>query len=274
MPYFRRDGIDFHFIDRGSGTPVVLQHGLGGDVSQPAGLFRPPPGIRLLAFDFRAHGETRPLGDEAKIGIAGFADDLLAFLEHLGIERAVAGGISLGAAVALAFALRHRSRLLGLVLSRPAWLIGPTEWNARVYGAIAGLIREHGPREGLELFRGSADYLETLALSPDSAASLVAQFESPRAADAVVRLERLPRDQVLASFEPLERLDLPALVLATRNDRIHPFEFADTLARRLPRAELREMAPKSLGAERHAADFQAALAGFLERLVLPSPTRR
>ena len=45
MATFERDGIVFHYLDVGQGTPFVFQHGLGGDKGQPAGLFRPPKGI-------------------------------------------------------------------------------------------------------------------------------------------------------------------------------------------------------------------------------------
>ena len=51
MPFFTHDGLNFHYLDKGRGTPFVFQHGLGGDVSQPFGIFAPPPGFRLLGFD-------------------------------------------------------------------------------------------------------------------------------------------------------------------------------------------------------------------------------
>jgi hypothetical protein len=43
MPFFERDGLAFHYLDEGdpSGRPFVFQHSLGGDVSQPAGVFSP-----------------------------------------------------------------------------------------------------------------------------------------------------------------------------------------------------------------------------------------
>ena len=122
MPVFHRDALDFYYRDEGECIPFVFQHGLGGDTSQTFGIYRPPPGFRMLTLDCRAHGLTRPVGDESKIGIASFADDMLALLDHLGIDRAIFGGISMGAATALNLALRHPERVMGLVLSRPAWL--------------------------------------------------------------------------------------------------------------------------------------------------------
>ena len=159
MPFFSWDGLSFHYLDSGEGTPFVFQHGLGGDAAQPFGLFNPPAGIRLLCLDCRAHGETRPLGDPAKISIASFADDLLEFLDHLHLKCAIVGGISLGAAVALNFSLRHPHRVLGLVLSRPAWLDSPTTRNVRVFSLMARLIREFGPRKGLDHFKQSEDFI-------------------------------------------------------------------------------------------------------------------
>jgi pimeloyl-ACP methyl ester carboxylesterase len=106
MPYFTHDGLHFHYSDSGEGLPVVFQHGLGSDLRQLVALFQPPLGFRLLSMDFRAHGDTRPVGPPEKTSMAAFADDLVAFLDMLGIGQTVVGGISMGAAVALNLALR------------------------------------------------------------------------------------------------------------------------------------------------------------------------
>ena len=144
MPSFDHDGIRFQYRDEGQGLPFVFQHGLGGDLNQPFGVYRPAPGVRLLGFDFRAHGQTRPLGDPDKLRIATLADDCIRFIEHLGIDRAVIGGISLGSAVAVKIALHYPDRVLGLVLSRPAWIGGPQAGQCSP-------LRDHrstDPREG------------------------------------------------------------------------------------------------------------------------------
>ena len=144
MPHFTHDGIQFHFRDEGAGFPFIFQHGLGADLTQPFGLFKPPAGIRLIAFDARGHGLTMPLGDEKKLCFEAFGGDLLALMKHLEIKRAVVGGISMGAALALHFTLRWPERVAGLVLSRPAWLEAPCPWNTRIFTLVSGLIRKHG----------------------------------------------------------------------------------------------------------------------------------
>ena len=263
MPFFKHDGLDFHYQDKGSGIPFVFQHGLGGDVSQPFGLFSPPEGFRLLAFDCRAHGQTRPLGDPMKIGLSSFADDLRAFLDHKGLTQAVVGGISMGAAITLNFALRFPNRVLGLVQSRAAWLDGPMEHNARIFREIARLIRMEGSQRGLELFKMSEDFLEMRRQSIDSANALEGQFTNPRAEETVVKLERIPVDAPNLNLEEWKSIRVPTLVLANRQDPIHLFEYGEILAKTIPAAEFYELTPKSVSLERHGADVQRFLEEFL-----------
>ena len=263
MAFFARDGLNFHYNDIGKGIAFFFQHGLGGDVNQPTGLFKPPSGFRLISFDCRGHGKTRPLGAVEKIGIAAFADDLLALMDSLSISRAVIGGISMGAAVALNFTLRFSNRVLGLILSRPAWLVGPMQRNAEIYSYIAQLIRQHGHKRGLEHFKESEYYIETLRESSAAADSLSGQFETLRAAETVVRLERISSDAPLYDQRELAAIAVPTMVLANRRDPIHPFDYGEVLAREIPNAEFKELTSKSVNQERHEAEVQTFIEAFL-----------
>ena len=263
MPLFNHDGLSFHFREEGHGLPFVFQHGLGGDLSQPCGVYRPAAGVRLIAFDMRGHGETRPLGDVARLTIASLADDLVALFDHLAIDRAVVGGISLGSAVAVNTALRYPQRVLGLVLSRPAWIDRPLSENVQLYTTIAGLIRELGPENGLERFRQTAEFQAIEQESPDCARSLAGQFEQPRAQECAARLERLIRDTPCPDRAHYRTIPVPTLILGNRQDPIHPWDFAETLAGLIPQAELGEITPKSVSLDRHAADVQKAIDDFL-----------
>lgn len=263
MPFFTHDGIQFHYRDTGDGVPFVFQHGLGADTAQVFDLFRPPPGFRLLAFDSRAHGETRPVGAEEKINVAQFADDLRVFLDHLQIKRAIIGGISMGAAMALHFALTHPARVRGLVLSRPAWLDQSRAGHMQPFTTLAALIRQHGAREGADQFQKTAAYRQVRQVSPDNAAALLAQFSHPRAEETVAKLERIPAHVPGHTRDDWKRIAVPTLVLANRQDAIHPFEFGEVLAREIPGATFAEIAPKSAGVEKHAADVQRAVEEFL-----------
>ena len=265
MPTFTHDHIRFFYRDTGAGRPFFFQHGLGADSSQTFGIFTPPPGIRLLSFDCRAHGETQPLGEPEKIRLATFADDLGAFMDHLGIERAIIGGISMGAAITLNFTLRHPARVLGLVQSRPAWLDAPCPWNVKMFSLVAGLVRQHGAKRGQELFKQTEEFRETLENWPDVANSLALQFEHPRIEESAFKLEQLIKDVPCRDRRDWAKIQVPTLVLANALDPIHPYEYAEVIASLIPGAELREITSKSVSLERHNADTQRWLGEFLQR---------
>jgi pimeloyl-ACP methyl ester carboxylesterase len=276
MASFQRDGIVFHYLDIGQGTPFVFQHGIGGDVRQPAGLFRPPKGIRLLCLDARGHGQTQLLGDPAALTFDVFADDLVALLDYLGIGQAIIGGISMGAGVALNIAVRYPAWVAGLVLSRPAWLDGPMPpENVARYTAIARLLRavsaagdkDQALQRAVGEFEMSDDYRNLLVSSPDTAQSLRSQLTNEQALAAVARLERLPADRPLVDLRAAAAIRVPALVLAHRQDPIHRFEFGEALAAAIPGARLVELTPKSMARERHAAEVQGCLDEFLSQFL-------
>jgi pimeloyl-ACP methyl ester carboxylesterase len=217
----------------------------------------------LISFDCRAHGRTRPVGPPEKISLAAFADDLLALMDHLRIDKAVVGGISMGAAVALNFALRYPQRLLGLVLHRPAWLDGPRRDNISVFTAIASLLRGHGAEKGMALFKQSEIYRRALAESPGTAESLASQFLHPRAQETVVRLEKIPLDSPGSDRRQWRAIDAPTLVLANDHDAIHPLAYGVTLAREIPGAQFKELTAKSISVDLHREETQRFLEDFL-----------
>jgi pimeloyl-ACP methyl ester carboxylesterase len=265
MPSFDCDGVRVNYRDEGTGLPFIFQHGLGGDVSQPFGVYKAPAGVRMIGMDFRGHGETRPLGDSAKLKIACLADDLVALLDHLEIERAVVGGISLGSAASVNTALRYPERVIGLVLSRPAWIDRPLPENVRLYSTIAELLQNVGAKEGLERFQRTAEFQEMERKSPDCAKSLVGQFEQPRAEECAARLANLIVDTPCPDGALYQTIKVPTLILGNQQDPIHPWELAETLASLIPGADLCEITPKSVSLEQHAADVQKAVDGFLGR---------
>jgi pimeloyl-ACP methyl ester carboxylesterase len=267
--FFERDGIRFHFRTAGEGIPFVYQHGLGADVNQPFKLFDPPNGFQLLSFDCRMHGQTATPADMTDISLASFADDLEGLLDFLGMERAIVGGNSMGAAVALNFALRFPQRTLGLVLHRPAWLDGPNLKNAEIFGFVAKLIRECEPEQAVEQLRRSQLYADIRAESVDCADSLMLQCAAPHARERIPRLAQIPLDAPNRDRAQWRNIKVPALVLANRQDPIHPFEFGEVLAREIPGAEFHELTPKSVSVERYETDVRRFLTEFLRKHFTP-----
>jgi pimeloyl-ACP methyl ester carboxylesterase len=264
MQYIQQDGLSFNYSDSGgSATPFIFQHGLGADLTQPVALVKADKRFRVISFDFRAHGNTHPVGPVEKIGIAAFADDVRAILDNLKIQRAIIGGISMGAAVSLNFALRFPERVIGLVLSRPAWLDAPNPWNVKMFTLITKLIAAHGPIKGQQLFKQTLEYAQTLQQWPDVAASFAAQFERPGIEDTGFKLERIIHDTPSLDRREWSRIEVPTLVIGNREDPIHPYDYAVHTAELIPGAEFREVTSKAIDLDRHNADVQRVVGEFL-----------
>jgi pimeloyl-ACP methyl ester carboxylesterase len=267
MPFLKASGLTFHFTDDENGRiPFVFQHGLGADVYQPMSFFPEEHPFRLICLDCRGHGKTVPLGDRQSLGFDSFSDDVINLLDHLRLPKVVIGGISMGAGVALNFVLRYPDRSLGLILSRPSWLTEPAPPNLIVLHNIARLIRAHGVEHAKELFAASPEYQSALRSSPANAASLMTQFERQRAAETVDILERLPNDVPFPDAAAWKEISCPVLVLGCRNDLLHPFEYAEVLAREIPGAEFSEITAKGADLRRHVEDVRREMVRFIQSI--------
>ena len=171
----------------------------------------------------------------------------------------------MGAALALHFALRWPERVLGLVLSRPAWLEKPYPWNVKMFSLISGLIRKHGTEAGLTKFKKTPEYLEALEKWPDVATSFTNQFLAEGASETALKLERIINDSPHADRNAWRKIGVPTLVLGNELDPIHPISFARELAQVIPGAQFAEICSKSVSIERHQADVQQSLEGFMGR---------
>ncbi len=265
MPHFRSGALEFHYADVGHGLPFVFQHGLGGDTQQTLAIFPAPTAFRMLTLDCRGHGQTQPLGDPAALSFDTFADDVLAMIDQLGLDQVAIGGISMGAGVALNFALRYPERLRGLVLVRPAWLHQPMPANLQLYPQIAELLRRQGPAGQAE-FAQSPAYQAMAVAHPAGAVSVLKQFERPHARDFADVLERLPYDAPDRQPERWSGITAPVLVLGNDRDPVHPYAYAETLAAAIPGARLGQLTSKETSPEQHNHDLRQQIEGFLTGL--------
>lgn len=256
------DGCRLAFLDEGEGLPVMWQHGLGADRGQPSEVFPAVHDVRRITLECRGHGQS-DLGDKNRISIAQFADDAVALLDYLGVERAVVGGISLGAAIALRIAALHPDRVLGLVLARPAWVDEQGPKHLRIYREVADLIATSGSEDGKAQFEQSPSLAVVQAVSPDNAASMRWFFDRANPASTVALLSRIPAEGPGISRNRMLALVLPTLVIANDQDYVHSLATARDLASLIPGAVFREITSKTVDRARYVSEFKAALADFL-----------
>lgn len=142
-----------HHSDSGTGLPLVLIHAFAND----GALWKPQiEGLagryRIIAPDLRGFGGSMAT-DGGAVSMDRYADDVVALLDHLNIERAVVGGISLGGYVALSYALRFPGRASGLVLANTRAGADNPEWA----GFRAALVRDIEQRGGRAVVENYGD---------------------------------------------------------------------------------------------------------------------
>ncbi|MDX8479696.1 alpha/beta hydrolase [Mesorhizobium sp. VK24D] len=256
-----RDGATLQMTDTGDGLPVVFQHGLGGGEAQAAQTF--PAGFRRITLECRGHGGSG-LGERRPFSFEMFADDVLAAADNAGLGRFAAGGVSMGAAIALRLTCRHPQRVAGLVLVRPAWTFSAAPQNMQPIAEVAGLILEHGTDKGRTIFAQSETATRLYREAPDNLSSLLGYFDRPDAKAFAQVLADIASDGPGVSEREAAALDIPALVVGNAMDAVHPLSSAYALAAALPDAVFAEITPKARDSARHFSELHTEIASFLQ----------
>lgn len=105
----------YYEIHGAEGTPLVLLHGgvMTIDLTFAALIPTLAKSHRVIAVELQGHGRTADI--DRDMTYAHFASDVVALLDHLGIERAHVLGHSMGGGVTLELAVHHPDRLLSVV---------------------------------------------------------------------------------------------------------------------------------------------------------------
>ena len=117
MPTANVNDINVYYESHGIGFPLVFAYGIGGNTTEwepqiPAFSKR----YRFIVWDPRGHGksDSPPNADQYTQEI--FAQDLRGLLDHLGIQQAYVGGLSMGAGIATRFTILHPERVAALLV--------------------------------------------------------------------------------------------------------------------------------------------------------------
>lgn len=97
-----------------AGLPVLAVHGITAHHQSWARVAAHLDGVRVIAPDLRGRGQSRALPMPGRLD--DHADDLVAVLDHYGIERAVVVGHSMGGFVTVRLAQRHPERMAAALL--------------------------------------------------------------------------------------------------------------------------------------------------------------
>ena len=114
-----KDGTRLHYTDEGEGIPILCLAGLTRntrDFDHVAPHLPQMMPVRLIRMDYRGRGES-DWADYKTYTIPQEAEDALALLDHLGLEKAAILGTSRGGLIAMLIAATAKDRLLGVALN-------------------------------------------------------------------------------------------------------------------------------------------------------------
>jgi pimeloyl-ACP methyl ester carboxylesterase len=118
LPVARLNGIGINFEEHGSpeATPILLTHAYAATLQMWQPQFEALHDYRVITWDMRGHGGTDspPRQDDYTEKLT--VEDMAALLRHLGVARAVVGGLSLGGYISLEFQVAHPAMVSALIL--------------------------------------------------------------------------------------------------------------------------------------------------------------
>ncbi|MFD9890756.1 alpha/beta fold hydrolase [Amycolatopsis sp. NPDC059027] len=224
------NGINLEYDERGEGEPILLVHGHPFDRS----MWRPQLAHfgarhRVLAPDLRGYGASTVVPGKTPLDV--FAKDLAALLDHLGIERVVLGGLSMGGQIVLEFHRLFPGRVRALVLADTS-AEAETPDGVRARDEMADRLL----REGMSGYAEEVRYRMVSRDNPETAELVAGMMRAapPEGAAAALR----GRAERPSYVDMLATVRVPALVVVGEQDEFTPLADARLLHDRIPGARL------------------------------------
>ncbi|ESR24628.1 alpha/beta fold hydrolase [Lutibaculum baratangense] len=226
------DGIPMRWHERGEGIPLVLIHGIPTGPRLWRHVLPRLEGARCLAWEMVGYAGSIPAGRGRDISVAKQAEYLVAWMNALGLERAILAGHDLGGGVAQIAAVRHRDRCAGLFLTNA---IAYDSWpipSVKILRATRSAIR-HLPDAALKmvmttLFRRGHD--EPAQAREALEAHFPAYLDSDGAAALARQVAALDVRDTEAVAPELSRLNVPARLCWGAADQFQKVRYGERLA--------------------------------------------
>ncbi len=261
MAHFRFDGHRLAYTVHGDADhTTVLLPGLllSQRMQEPLARQLARRGNRVVTLDPLGHGRSDRPEEPWRYSMSQFARQTVALLDHLGLDRAVVGGTSLGANITLEVASLAPERLQGMVVEMPVLdhaiaacaaaftpLLLALKLGRPAIGALA-----HGARA---VPQGRLPFLLQIGLD------WIAQEPGPSAAV----LGGILYGRVAPDHGERTTFQAPTLVIGHPRDPVHPFSDADMLVSELPHGQLVN-ASSILELRLRPERLTASIAGFVD----------
>lgn len=260
--------IPMRWLEQGEGSPVVLVHGIPTSPELWRHVVPLVDSGRCLAWEMPGYGASIPAGRGRDMSMNRQVDYLLAWLDHLGLDRPVLVGHDLGGGVAQILASRYRGRIGGLVLTNAicydSWPIPSVKAMQRTAPALQRLPDSAVYPMFVSLLRRGHD---DAARAGESIGAHWRHYAAHGAAKSLVsQVTALNVRDTLAVADQLPQLDVPARVVWGAADRFQKLTYGTRLAHDLSTDVRSIEAGRHFTPEDHPDRIAAAIAEVMERV--------
>ena len=271
MPKFARDGVTISYDDEGGdeSRALLLVHGhpFNRSMWRPQVDYFSQRGWRVIAPDLRGYGESTVV--PGATSMATFARDLNGLLEHLDIERAVVGGLSMGGQVAMEFCRLFPQRTGALMLADTS-ATSETDAGKQQRRSTAERLERQGMTQYADEALPKMISPHTMRHLPEVSERVLAMMRAspPDGAAAALR----GRAERVDYTEMLRHIRIPTLVVVGTQDAFTPLADAQLIHSAVPNATLAviDAAGHMPNLER-PEEFNAALEGLLNSIPAGAP---
>lgn len=212
------------------GTPILLVHGILLDAycNRDIACTLADCGYRVILLDLLGHGRSDKPTKASEHRVDFYAEQVLGLLDHLGLERAILGGVSLGAITTLTAACIAPHRVRALLLEMP---VMEKAVPAAALMLVPLMLAVHYARPVYRLF-GRA-----LRALPEPRRAVLNSLRNALAADPEVIaaiLHGVLVGPVVPSLRRRQHMQQPTLVIGHARDPLHDLADARALKRQLP----------------------------------------
>ena len=232
---FESGGLRLYYEIHGHGPRVLVYiHGilLDANLNRRLAVDLAAKGNRVMLLDLPGHGLSDKPRRASFHRMDTYAHHVVALLDHLGIDKAVIGGVSLGASVALMAAAQSPQRVQGLIIEMPV-----LEWAvpSAALTFVPMLLAVHFARPVVRAFAG---VMRRLPRTGVGALDSVMNSLSNDPVEIAAVLHGVLAGPITPTVDERAAMTMPTLVIGHGSDRIHPFHDAERLALRMPNARL------------------------------------
>ncbi|MQW32688.1 alpha/beta fold hydrolase [Sinorhizobium meliloti] len=211
----------------------MIQHGLGGDAQQVARIFPQNDRFNLTTIECAGHGRST-CPEPRAFSLESFYRDIDIYAAEHFPRGFVAGGISMGAALALTLAIRKPASIRALILVRPAWFLSKSPANLEAIRRVGELLQRYPRKEALGMFLESDLCRQIKETSQDNYNTLIDYLGDHQPEWVGKLLTDIAGDGFELSAEQFENIDVPTLIIGVEADEIHPLALAEQFHRHIP----------------------------------------